>query len=345
MYSLGSQNKHLTPIVLLVIALHMVLVFWVIFIPSSPLISRKREHLVVKTVQLNKPMIQKPVSKTETVETPPPSVTPATIDFEPTPKLEPMPKSESPPKAVEELPKPVPTAEPIPKIETPKSELVKKTVSKVKPTPTQKKAPKKAEPIKKQENTKKTVVKKELPKPITKTADKKPAKAAPEKPKVDPKVEAAKAKAQQEMESKQKKLLAAAQESIAKMDQSRAKINSVKSNPGSIAVAPAAITSLQIDTLPLSNGTPLSPGEKNYRDELASRLKLMLKLPDHGDVQLKLTLDRTGKATKVSVVKSESSANRSYIEKTLPNLKFPSFGSHFENMSEYTFIIQLSNEL
>ncbi|QLH36449.1 MAG: hypothetical protein HWD61_10185 [Parachlamydiaceae bacterium] len=158
-------------------------------------------------------------------------------------------------------------------------------------------------------------------------------------------MDAAKAKAQQEADEKQRKLVAAAQESIAKIDQGRVKMNAVKSSQTLAVAAPAAITSLQIDALPSNSGSPLTSGEANYRDELASRLKLMLKLPEHGDVQLKLTLDRSGKVTKVNIVKTASQANRSYVEKSLPALKFPSFGNHFENMSEYTFIIQLSNEL
>ncbi len=210
---------------------------------------------------------------------------------------------------------------------------MKKTGTKQKPT-------KKLEPIKKIAPKKEPSQKK----PEVKQPNK-PAKTKQEKPKVDPQIEAARAKAQKEAQDKQKNLIAAAQESIAKIDQGRAKMIATKSGFSGVAVAPAAITSLQIDALPEGDAAPLSPGEKSYRDELASRLKLMLKLPEHGDVQLKLTLNRTGKALNIVILKSASIVNRSYVEKTLPGLKFPPFGNQFENMSEYTFIIQLSNEL
>jgi colicin import membrane protein len=113
----------------------------------------------------------------------------------------------------------------------------------------------------------------------------------------------------------------------------------------SVATPVASISKLEIEALPDLSGPALTSGEKHYRDELASRLKLLLKLPEHGAVQLKLTLNRAGKALKVQIVKSVSQANKNYIEKTLPTLVFPAFGSHFENLSEYTFSIQLSNEL
>lgn len=314
---------HFHQITLFVIAIHAILISWMILTPFSPVMPRQNERLIVKTIELSPPP---PVSK-QVIEPIP--------EIEPILKPEIPPELEAPPQVIEEAPK----IEPIKKMEKKPSSPspAKKNISKKKP-PTEKKPIKKIEPVKKKVPPKQTTPapKKTIPKKLDKPLD---------KPKVDSKLEAAKSKAQQEAQEKQRKLIAAAQENLAKIDQGRAKMSAAKSSLGNIAVVPVAIKSLQIEALPDSHAPPMTSGEKSYRDELASRLKLMLKLPEHGDVHLKLTLDRMGKVVNVKIVKSASSMNRNTIEKNLPNLKFPPFGNHFENMSEYTFIIQLSNEL
>lgn len=344
MYTLQVPRKNLAQITLFVLAIHAVLILWMILVPSSVHQSRKQtERLVVKTVQLHPLPLETPKVQTQVIEAPIPES--AFIEIEP----EPIPQPVIP--MIEEIIEETVTVEAIQqpeelvKIPEPEKWVKPAPIKKVeiKTPPVEKSAPvkkivKKNEPIKKAVSQKNPAAKKNVSKQAEKVK-----KPILEKPKIDPQVEAAKAKAQQAAQEKQKKLLAAAQESIAKIDQGRAKMNAVKSSVSSV-VAPVAITSLQIDALSISQGAPLSPEVKSYRDELASRLKLMLKLPELGDVQLKLTLDRTGTAVKVTITKSTSNANRSYVEKTLPSLKFPPLGNYFENSSEYTFIIQLSNE-
>lgn len=231
--------------------------------------------------------------------------------------------------------------EPKKNIQKPASPSVKKTEPIVEKKSTPKKEVSKPKIEKKEPSKTSTPPKKE----VTKQSEKKVTKTVAEKPKPDPQVEAAKTKALQEAQEQQRKLIAAAQESLAKIEQGRAKMQATKSSLNTVAAAPLAINQLQIEALPSSNSPALTVGERGYRDELASRLKLLLKLPEHGDVQLKLTLDRAGKPVKVVIVKAASQINRSYVEKTLPSLKFPPLGNHFENMTEYTFLIQLSNAL
>lgn len=84
--------------------------------------------------------------------------------------------------------------------------------------------------------------------------------------------------------------------------------------------------------------------ERSYRDELAARLKLKLTLPEEGEATLKLTLNRSGKVLKLSVLKSNSPANTSYIESSVPLLSYPSFGNNFPDQAECTFTITLSSE-
>jgi len=219
----------------------------------------------------------------------------------PTPVLEHEPEAAP----VQEEPKLEPKVEPkeVPKVEVQPKPVAKTKVEKKKPTP--------------------------IKKPVQKVVEKPKPQATKEKPKPSA------------LDAKKKKLLAQAQESIAKIDRSSAKISAGKYSK---------IPELKTPTIALleGNGTihsAMTDGEIGYRDELASRLKLLLKLPEVGQVKVKLTLNRVGKFVKLVVVSSESAANRKYIEKTLPTLTFPSFGNQFGNVEEYAFSITLSSDI
>lgn len=143
---------------------------------------------------------------------------------------------------------------------------------------------------------------------------------------------------------RQQKLVAAAEESIAKITGSHANLVAAKGT-AALSTTPRAIASLQIDSLHIAKeGPTLTVREATYRDELASRLRLLLRLPEYGEVKVNLTLDRLGGVSKVVIKSAESIANRNYIEKTLPVLSFPAFGINFESATEYTFLITLKNE-
>jgi colicin import membrane protein len=132
---------------------------------------------------------------------------------------------------------------------------------------------------------------------------------------------------------------------------SRAKENMKKVASGNLladvalaAVAtPQKIEALQSDALLIDTPTVLNSQEISYRDELAHRLKLLMKLPEYGELQLKLTLDRSGKVVTVKILQSASKSNRTHVEKILPTLKMPAFGKNFGNQAEYTFSITMSN--
>lgn len=137
-------------------------------------------------------------------------------------------------------------------------------------------------------------------------------------------------------QKKQNELFDKAKESMAKIAQQASKAFPKKQ-------ATEAIGSLKIDAQTDLN-VPFSEQESIYRQELASRLKLLLQLPEHGEVKLKLTLERIGKVAKLVIVSAESLSNRNYVEQTLPSLKFPAFGNNFTTESDYTFSITLRNE-
>lgn len=327
--------------------------------PSTP-VEPKKQKVVVKTVKLQ-PItpatpVSQPVPKIETIPqliaeaetskveqviTPPPApaeVAPAAPKPEPkvieTPKIEPEKPVEQPKKKPEVAPKKKTEVKPAEK----------------KPAPVKKvEAPKKATPKPAKTTTPQAPVKKvtETPKPKPKAEPKKPTAeeiAAIEAEKVRQKELTAAAEA---AKARQQELLSRAKENIAKIGESRHKIGTGKiGSTLDTTDIPKQLANLQIDALPTGTTVPVefSAKEASYRDEVAGRLKLGLRLPDYGAVKIKLTLDRAGKVTDVQIVSSESSKNRQYVEKTLPTLKFPPFGSHFADASQYTFMVTLNND-
>ena len=141
---------------------------------------------------------------------------------------------------------------------------------------------------------------------------------------------------------KQQKLLAQAKENLAKIHTNHDTISG-----GSVSVPIPTIESLgklQIDALSETQAN-LNEREANYIDELVARLKMLLKLPEYGKVKLKLTLERSGHVAQMVIVSAESQKNRKYVEQTLPNTHFPQFGNNFNDQTNYTFQLVLSNDL
>lgn len=305
-----SQTQALLCIAFFVIAMHLFLagLSWLDFAPVHP--KQAPQKLVVKTISLEPKTPSKVHSK------PILEPLPTFDEF-----LTPVQEEVIVEKTVEPLPEPIPEKLPE-KIHEP---LVQEVV---KPKP----APPPPKPI-----AKKVTPKKTPPPPVAKQ------KPAPKKMTEKAKSQIAKVvKKPAEIDKKKQALLAKAQESIAKIQASRDKIGSSKASKRSELKVPqfrstALIADAAVETM--------SSGEIGYRDELASRLQLTLKMPEVGQVKLKLTLNRQGKFVKLSVLAAESQANRKYIEVTLPSLNFPPFGNQFGNVEEYTFSITLNSDL
>lgn len=275
---------------------------------------------------------------------------------------EPLPKEKAP-EAIKVDPKPTPLPQEKKKAETPKpkpqpvekkepSAPIKKIEKKPAPVPVKKEAEKNATTSKKhiepKQNAKKEPVKKqEKASPKKTTAVKSTeAKKMPEKKEAASaaKVDAEVIAAQEAAKVKRRQLLDSAQKSIAKIERTRDTLGASQGvTKGALAI-PRPIESLQIETLTVEMKPDVTPQQAGYHQELASRMKLLLRLPDYGEIKLKLTLERTGHFVKALIVSSESPSNRKYIETTLPTLKYPSFGNHFGSCDQYTFVITLSND-
>lgn len=188
---------------------------------------------------------------------------------------------------------------------------------------------------------------KEIPPPQKKKEVAKPAEKPPAKPQNIPKpipkkIEPVKDLVAEAAAVKKKKLLAEAQESLKK---STTNISAgEKTQKSTLAEPPKALSGQtnSIDNSSLKFGMSLN---ENYSQALVIRLKRLLKLPQYGDVDIQLTLLRSGKVAKFMVVSSQNQANKEHLEKTVPTLTFPSFGNSFAGEESHTFNIKLSNEI
>jgi colicin import membrane protein len=155
--------------------------------------------------------------------------------------------------------------------------------------------------------------------------------------------------AQEAARQQEQVLFNKAKEKLAKIEETRDKIRPSSSSLRlETAELPKELGSLQVDALPL--GGTANSGEwetkeiYRYTDEVATRLKMGLLLPDYGAVKIKLTLNCMGKVVKVETIQSESNKNKTYAEKMIPTLLFPSFGERFQGASQHTFSFNLQNE-
>ncbi len=307
---------------------------------------RPKGRLVVKTIALEpRPtttdvayMPPAPPTPPQPTYTPPPQPTPPPPPPQPAaPPTPPQPKEPPPPpQPTPFVPPPQPAPPPMPAQPLPPPETRSQIAEEVKPAP-KKSSPK---PAKVKKPTTPTPKAKSKPK-TTPAADnkKKPTSAKPkpsEPQKPDPVAEAKKAK--------QRELLSKVKDSMTKVSQARSQVSKQPSADIAQAEVPKAIGSLQIDAFTTGEPVVLTTKETSYRDEIAHRLKLGLRLPEYGEVKIKLTIERSGKVAQVQIVSSKNTKNKQYVEKTVPTLTFPSFGDNFNGSQQYTFVICLNNE-
>jgi outer membrane biosynthesis protein TonB len=148
---------------------------------------------------------------------------------------------------------------------------------------------------------------------------------------------------EKEEEAKKSAMIADALSSLAVSKNLQSK-RALAASKKETASAPSAIPSLHSESL-VSVEDENGIAANSYSHELSQRLKLLLKLPEYGEVEVKLTLSRKGKVNGVKCIKFKSTKNARYLEKKLPDITFPPFGEHFPNEQEHTFCLHLSNEL
>lgn len=336
------QDKTLPLITFFVLTMHVLAWAWIAYFnqaaPKSVQRS-ERKHLSVQTISL-KPIQRAPSSTLIAANTLPAPASIAPIEAIPLPqKIPPTPPSStllphkndktspaiSPAATVSSKPKAAPAPNSAKKTTPSKPSLQKNSPAKT--------LSPKLTPVKQAES-------KNTSKPESKITTEQAAKEAALKKQAEE--QAAHARVAKE---RQHALLAQAQERIAKIAPARDKLAANQTSVSMEMNLPVPISSLKVDDASESGVSELGERETRYREELASRMKLLLRLPEYGEVKMKLTLDRAGKVVKLIITSTQSAKNRTYIEKTVPTLTFPSFASHFENEAQHTFSITLSNDL
>lgn len=182
------------------------------------------------------------------------------------------------------------------------------------------------------------------PKPV---AEKKPAKVVPKAEPVEQKkqvVEKKKIPPPTKEKVVDKEWIALAKEKIGKIAISSDSISKSSQQSLKEIATPSAIENFITDLSFIDSGATFSVKETAYRDELSQRLKLYLKLPEYGEVKIKMTVDRSGKVIHIKVLSFQSAKNAAFIEQNLPKIKMPPFGDNFKGSSDYDFTIVLSNE-
>jgi len=134
------------------------------------------------------------------------------------------------------------------------------------------------------------------------------------------------------------KLLA---EALSHLNKSTTANTSSSSKPSSVK----PISSLNTDTSLIDKAKEKGSQESAYTDDLVRRLQLGIKLPEHGEASVAITINRSGKAVKVAVTSGTSGAIKQTLSQKLPTLTFSPFGTCFPNEREHTFLLRLSNDL
>ncbi len=323
---------------------------------STTALKAKKQNpkkLMVRTVSLQSPpKMQQQTKPKKPVEAPAPIQAPEPI-------VEPEPSPPAPAPAPTPVPEPAPAPIPAP-APSPKPTVEKKQEAKpkAKPAPPKIKPKPKAEAKSKVKPQVKPEVKKKLSTP-----------PVPAKPKEDTrakekaaKEKAAKEQAVREQAAKEQAERAARQEKAKKqalIDKALSSLDSsgsIESKKATVQASsskyqgssPSKISSLAAESLVAIDSSDVAcctPQERTYYDELVSRLKIALKLPEYGQVTLELTVNRSGSVSSVKKVKSKSKKNSDYVQKAILKLSLPSFGQNFAGENSHTFRLTLSNEL
>ena len=131
------------------------------------------------------------------------------------------------------------------------------------------------------------------------------------------------------MEVVPQQLLEELEASLAKIESKPNKFSGKKSDD-----LPKSGHSLQIDRL-----DNLDSKETEYQVELIGYLQEALHLPDYGEVKIEITVRPDGSVANLKVLEAESAKNKSYLEKSLPLLRFPTYDKNIR-----TFVLTFCNE-
>lgn len=83
----------------------------------------------------------------------------------------------------------------------------------------------------------------------------------------------------------------------------------------------------------------------SYTASLITALTQALQLPEYGEVKVKIQVNSMGEITNLLVLQTESTANKLYLEKCLPNIVLPKYNEKNLLRNEQTFTLTFCNAL
>jgi outer membrane biosynthesis protein TonB len=104
---------------------------------------------------------------------------------------------------------------------------------------------------------------------------------------------------------------------------------------------PSFVTSSSLDAKVESSSFH---GPFSYQQKLISDLKNNLKLPEYGEVKLRMKISSKGEVVTVEVLSAQSERNKSYLQKELVSLRFLWFSKILPESPFYDFVITFQNE-
>jgi colicin import membrane protein len=208
------------------------------------------------------------------------------------------------------------------------------------------------EQVANKEYLKDLVTKKEEKKPVKKTDEKKIESKEVKKlnaPKDSKKAKEenkkkAKEESKQKNVSKEPQLKKVDSDLLKNIEQSLSKVGT-NSKKATSSTSIQTESQLTLSSLNSSNSISDDSFELSYESTLQLYLKAHLILPEWGNVDIYLTVEKSGKVKSVKILKSDSKINKEYIEANLPKITLPPFGKHFAEKNEKSFNITLSNAL
>lgn len=169
------------------------------------------------------------------------------------------------------------------------------------------------------------------PKPVAQSKPKpKPKPQAKPKPKPEKREVA---KPEPKVDKRREELLAQVRKQLEKVEDVGSQAASSSSS------APAVRQVKELDP-----SVRVSASEAAYASTLIQTLRTQLRLPDVGDVEVRLTLASDGRVLKLEILDSQSERNRRYIEQSIPNLSFAPFDGRFGGAASHDFSLTLANE-
>lgn len=114
---------------------------------------------------------------------------------------------------------------------------------------------------------------------------------------------------------------------------------------GALHIESSALVAGEITSDDGSEGYEKASPEACYIGDLIRRLQLNVRLPEPGEVRVKLAIKKSGSVVSIQIISKNKASIRQAVEAKLKTIHFSPFGTSFKGEDEHTFSLRLSNDL